>query len=164
MRIRVWFKYGLRVAGALLVVTILGLSVAAAVAIRRPFPQIEGTTEVQGLKSNVDIYRDSYGVPHLYAQNRTDLFFAQGYVHAQDRFWQMENTRRVVQGRLAEVLGPIALDSDRFMRTIGLNRVTKDMLTIYERDYPHILNDLEAYSSGVNAYLAEHQNATSLNQ
>ncbi|MBI3361313.1 MAG: penicillin acylase family protein, partial [Chloroflexi bacterium] len=91
--------------------------------VRRPFPQINGTISLLGLKSNVEVYRDSYGVPHIYADSTHDLFFAQGYVHAQDRFWQMEFWRRIGAGRLSEVLGDGTLDTDRFLRMLGWARV-----------------------------------------
>ena len=85
--------------------------------IRRSFPTVNGTIKVAGLQSQVEVYRDSWGIPHIYASNSHDLFFAQGYVHAQDRFWQMEFSRRVGSGRLSEILGESALENDHFIRT-----------------------------------------------
>ena len=76
---------------------------------RHPWPQIDGTVQVTGLQAPVEIVRDAWGVPHIYAENSHDLFFAQGYAHAQDRFYQMEFSRRIGQGRLSEMLGETAL-------------------------------------------------------
>src|SRR5690606_7288213 len=70
----------------------------------------------------VEVYRDGWGVPHIYASHADDLFMAQGYVHAQDRFYQMELARRIGQGRLAELFGEDLVDMDRFIRTVGWNR------------------------------------------
>ncbi|MBE3134001.1 MAG: penicillin acylase family protein, partial [Acidobacteria bacterium] len=90
---------------------------------RRRLPQTEGTVELPGLGSDVQIRRDRWGVPHIRAGSLHDLFFAQGWVHCQDRLWQMELNRRTGQGRLAEVIGPLALDTDRAVRTFGFNRL-----------------------------------------
>jgi penicillin amidase len=119
--------------------------------VRRTFPQTEGALRLPGLQADVHVYRDSMGVPHLYAANLHDLFMAQGFVHAQDRFWQMEFWRRIGSGRLAEVLGPSALDSDRFIRTLGWHRTAAVEL---EQLGPENRGVLEAYAEGVNAYLA----------
>src|SRR3990170_1205237 len=85
---------------------------------RQSLAQIDGTLQTPGLKQPVDVVRDRWGVPHIYAQNLDDLFFAQGYVAAQDRLWQMEMWRRTAEGRLAEVLGPSALPRDRMARLL----------------------------------------------
>ena len=74
--------------------------------------RIDGTLKAPGLKAPVEILRDAAGIPHIYAQNDDDLFFAQGYVMAQDRLWQLEMWRRWREGRLAEVFGPSAADFD----------------------------------------------------
>ncbi len=96
--------------------------------LRRFLPQTEGSTRLPGLHGPVEIIRDRWGVPHIYAEDEDDLFFAQGYVHAQDRLWQMELQRRLGAGRLSEVLGEATLEVDRFVRTLGLNRVAEDEL------------------------------------
>ena len=96
--------------------------------VRRPWPKTNDTLHMDGLQAEVTIIRDSWGVPHVYASNTHDLFFAQGYVHAQDRFWQMEFSRRIGAGRLAEILGESALDSDRFIRTLGWHRTAAQEL------------------------------------
>ncbi len=102
----------------------------------------------------MEIIRDDYGVPHIYAATSHDLFFAQGYVHAQDRFWQMDFWRHQSAGRLAELLGGSLLDTDIFLRTLGWERVAREELAALP---PETRAYLEAYAAGVNAYLADHQ-------
>jgi penicillin amidase len=91
------------------------------------------------------------GVPHIYASSLHDLLMAQGFVHAQDRFWQMEFSRRIGSGRLAEILGPSALDSDLFIRTVGWHRTAAQEL---EQMSAEELATLQAYADGVNAYIS----------
>lgn len=117
---------------------------------RRPFPQIEGTLTVPGLREPVDIYRDRFGVPHIYARNPQDLFFALGYVHAQDRFWQMDVWRHTTAGRLAELFGESQVETDAFLRTLGWWRLAQ---ADYRRLPPEIRSWLDAYAAGVNAYI-----------
>ena len=91
--------------------------------LRRPAPpQIDGALRAPGLRARVEIIRDASAVPHIYAQCEADALFGLGFVHAQDRYWQMEFYRRAAQGRMAEVAGPVALPSDRLMRSVGLQR------------------------------------------
>ncbi|OGO29290.1 MAG: hypothetical protein A2W33_02685 [Chloroflexi bacterium RBG_16_52_11] len=117
---------------------------------RRRLPLIEGSLKFAGIKSTAEVIRDRWGIPHIYAQDMQDLFFAQGFVHAQDRLFQMELNRRVAQGRLSEIFGEIALDTDRTARTFGFNRLGRT-------DWSNISGDLReiilAYTAGVNAYL-----------
>jgi penicillin amidase len=102
----------------------------------------------------VDIYRDAFGVPQIYASTQHDLFFAQGYVHAQDRFWQMDFWRHIGSGRLSEMFGESQLETDQFLRTLGWARVVQQELASLD---PQSLDILEAYAKGVNAYLSDHQ-------
>lgn len=156
-----------RILSVVLVVLLLIIALATVflvITVRRPFPQTEGDLTLDGLQEEVNVYRDAHGVPHIYAQNRRDLYMAQGFVHAQDRFWQMEFWRRVGQGRLAEMLGPDLLETDTFIRTIGWNRMAQTHLDYYEREAPEVMAYLEAYSAGVNAYLAQNGENVSLNQ
>jgi penicillin amidase len=149
MRILVRFISALLV---LLVILALAGGGAAFYALRKDQPQTDGSLQLQGLKAPVDVYRDRYGVPHIYARSDHDLFFAQGYVHAQDRFWQMEFWRRTGQGRLSELFGGSVAGTDRYLRTLGVHRVAAlevEQLGAEERAL------LEAYSAGVNAYLAQ---------
>jgi len=123
-------------------------------AVRRPWPKTDGTVQADGLQAEVTVVRDSWGVPHIYASSPHDLFFAQGYVHAQDRFWQMEFWRRIGSGRLAEVLGESGLDSDRFIRTLGWHRTAAQELGQLDEETRAAL---EAYAEGVNAYVSTHR-------
>jgi len=135
-------------------IAILLVTGAVAYNIRHSWPQESGTISVSGTSEPVEILRDSWGVPHIYASTSHDLFFAQGYTHAQDRFWQMDFWRHIGSGRLAELFGPSQLDTDRFLRTLGWARVAQQEL---EQLDPDLDAALHAYAAGVNAYLAEHQ-------
>lgn len=148
----------LRMMGYLLAgifVLLLLLVGVLAVVTRRPFPQTDGTLTVPGVKDDVHIYRDSYGIPHIYANSMEDLFFAQGFVHAQDRFWQMEWWRHIGQGRLSEIAGAGTLDNDKFIRTMGWNRMAQTTVDYYRENEPAYYAILEAYAAGVNAYIAD---------
>jgi penicillin amidase len=116
---------------------------------RQSFPQTSGTARLPGLTGNVDVIRDALGVPHIYADTPEDLFRAQGYVHAQDRFFQMEFWRRIGQGRIAELFGAGAVDQDKFIRTIGWARVAAEEEKSLDADSRTVL---ENYAAGVNAY------------
>jgi penicillin amidase len=146
---------GLRV--ILVIVLVLIIVGSAAVLfvrtqIRSGWPRVDGEMRADGLLSPVEVVRDKMGVPHIYADNSHDLFFAQGYVHAQDRFWQMEFWRRIGYGRLSEILGESALEDDRFIRTLGWRRVAEAEVALLDGSSRA---GLEAYAQGVNAYLAE---------
>nr|MBA3947170.1 penicillin acylase family protein [Herpetosiphonaceae bacterium] len=93
--------------------------------IRSPWPQTSGTIAIPGLAASVQVIRDKWGVPHIYAQNEHDLFMAQGYVHAQDRLWQMYFDHLTTKGLLSSVIGSPGLATDRFLRTIGLYRAAE---------------------------------------
>jgi penicillin amidase len=153
---------------ALVVLGVVGCIVAAVVMIalvfgtllvRRTFPTIDGVVEVPNLHSTVEVYRDKWGVPHIYADNTEDLFFAQGYVTAQDRLWQMEFNRRVGSGTLSEILGETTLDTDRFIRTLGWRRVAEQETQLLSEEGVAML---EAYSAGVNAFIDSHQGSLPL--
>src|SRR5574341_771416 len=143
----------LAIAVAILVVLGLILSGVWLLIQRRSFPQTSGTIKLDGLSAPVDIYRDSYGVPHIYAQTPEDLYFAQGYVHAQDRFWQMEFWRRLGSGRLSELFGETTLSTDRFVRTAGWARSAARDESLLD---PETRQALQWYADGVNAYLDTH--------
>ena len=91
---------------------------------RLPLPRISGTLRA-GVAAPVEIVRDTWGIPHIFAESLTDAAFAHGIVHAQDRLWQMELNRRVSAGRLSEKFGKVALDADRFLRRLGLRRAAE---------------------------------------
>jgi penicillin amidase len=115
---------------------------------RRAFPPVEGRLETAGLRAPVEVLRDRWGVPHVYARDAHDLLFAQGYVTGQDRLWQLEITRRMAWGRLAELFGERLLRFDRGTRTLGLGRAA-------EREWERMDADtralLQAYAGGVSA-------------
>lgn len=120
---------------------------AARIAARRGFPRVEGRVAVRGLSAEVQIVRDQHGVPHVFAATEADALFGQGFVHAQDRLFQMASARRLASGRLAETLGPAALGSDRFMRRVGLHRAAARDAAALDDDFRALL---QAYCAGVN--------------
>ncbi len=122
--------------------------------IRRSFPEINGELQVGGLKASVEVIRDQFGIPHIYAENRDDLYRAQGYVHAQERFWQMDFWRHTGKGRLSELFGKSQLETDQFLRMMGWARVAQKEVEHLDEVSQSIL---QAYSEGVNSYLADHQ-------
>ena len=129
----------------------LAVGVAAYAYLRQSLPRTKGEIVVAGLSQPVEVLRDAYGIPHIYAASLEDAHLALGYVHAQDRLWQMEMNRRIAAGRLAEVLGPRALESDRFLRTLGVRRAAEANLKTLDAETRKLL---EAYAAGVNAFLA----------
>lgn len=121
---------------------------------RAALTPIDGSLPIDGVRASVEIIRDRWGVPHIYAQNTDDLFFAQGYVMAQDRLWQMEMWRRDKEGRMAEILGPQALARDRQARLLRYRGPMDDReWTSYHPEGKRIFT---AYAAGVNAFIAAH--------
>ena len=140
----------LRIFALLAALAVLILT-AGYVVLRQSLPRTEGEIRLAGLSGPVEILRDRYGIPHIYAQNAADASFALGYVHAQDRLWQMEMSRRIAAGRLSEVVGAGGLDTDRFLRAIGVRRSAEASLQRLDDD---TRRQLEAYAAGVNAFIA----------
>ncbi|MGH3415816.1 MAG: penicillin acylase family protein [Actinocrinis sp.] len=128
-------------------------------ALHASYPQTSGTINIPGLSAPVTVQRDANGIPQIYATTSPDLFLAEGYVQAQDRFWQMDVDRHVTSGTLSSILGSGALDTDKFVRTLGWRDVA-------EQSYAQLKSDtkqyLQAYSDGVNDYLAQHPGGSSL--
>ena len=121
---------------------------------RESLSVIDGEARITGLHSPVDVIRDRWGVPHIYAQNIDDLFMAQGYVMAQDRLWQMEMWRRAREGRLAEILGSTAVTRDRTARMLKYRGPMDDReWTSYHPEGKRIFT---AFAAGVNAYITSH--------
>lgn len=118
---------------------------------QKSFPQVEGEISLPGLNAPVEVYRDSLGIPHIYAETLHDLFMAQGYIHAQDRFWQMDFWRHVGSGRLSEMFGKSQVKTDAFLRTLGWRRLAEQEYAMLSPESKAIL---DAYTEGVNAYLA----------
>ena len=134
---------------SLSVVLIAG-AIFAVVTTRKSFPDTSGEVSLNGIHGKVDILRDDMGIPQIYADDPEDLFFAQGYSHAQDRFFEMDFRRHVTSGRLAELFGKSALETDKFVRTLGWRRVAEQELAQLDNKTTRLLT---AYSRGVNAYI-----------
>src|SRR3954464_2995025 len=144
------------VAFSLVAVVLLTAALAAgfgAWTVQRSFPQVSGQLSLDGLDGEVTVQRDGLGIPVITAGDSHDLFFAQGYVHAQDRFWEMDFRRHVTGGRLSELFGASQVPTDAFLRTLGWRRVAEQewrLLSPATRGY------LQAYADGVNAWIAGH--------
>ncbi|WP_245860676.1 penicillin acylase family protein [Candidatus Chloroploca asiatica] len=121
--------------------------VGALAALRRPLPRTTGRVALPGLTARATVHRDRWGIPHLYASTNQDLFATLGFVHSQDRLWQMELHRRTARGQLAEIFGPIALSSDQFIRTLGFSRVAECEAELIDAETASLL---EAYITGIN--------------
>ena len=146
----------LLVAGAIAIVLVGTFVTAWGFVFLRPLPTVDGDQRLLGLHDRAEVLRDHYGVPHIFASDDHDMLFLQGYVTAQDRLWQMDTYRRAAEGRLAEIFGEPALDSDIELRTIGLARAAKADLAVASQ---HAVQDLQAYADGVNKFLEQHGDA-----
>jgi penicillin amidase len=140
--------------------TVLGLILLAAAVgvggylyLRQSLPDVNGDATVAGLSADVDIVRDRDAIPHIFATNKLDGLFGLGYVHAQDRLWQMEFQRRVGHGRLSEIFGSVTVPQDRFLRTIGFGRAARGA---WDRLPADTRRQVDAYVAGVNAFIAAH--------
>ena len=151
-RLRRWALRGvIAVAGVLVLGVVLGTCW-----LRRSLPQLEGTAFVPAIERPVRVTRDAHGVPTIEADSEDDLFFGLGYVHAQDRFFQMELQRRTGQGRLSEVAGPSQIETDTFLRRLGIYRLSIDDEHRVGSEAQHAL---AGYTAGVNAWLTAHAGA-----
>ncbi|GAB6859905.1 penicillin acylase family protein [Microbacterium xylanilyticum] len=142
------------IAGALVLVTAAALFLVWTA--QRSFPQTSGELSLKGLHARVTVQRDDRGIPTVTADDAHDLFFAQGFVHAQDRFWEMDFRRHVTSGRVAEIFGATQVATDEFLRTLGWHRIAEQEVAAMDattRGY------YQAYADGVNAYLADHRGA-----
>ncbi|MCL0064172.1 penicillin acylase family protein [Dehalococcoidia bacterium] len=119
---------------------------------RGPLPQHDGELRVAGLIDTVEILRDQWSIPHIYARNMYDLFFAQGFTQAQDRWWQMEFWRHAGSGRIGELVGKSddTLQADIFIRSVGWRRVAEQEVELYDEE---TIAQLQAFADGVNAYI-----------
>ncbi|MGB8582482.1 MAG: penicillin acylase family protein [Candidatus Sulfotelmatobacter sp.] len=150
---------GLRILLSLLllaVVLVAGVLGYAYFIARSALPQLDGSLSVKGLSAPVSVTRDAHGVPAIEAANLDDLFFAQGYVTAQDRLWQMDVMRRFGSGELSEILGEDTLKIDREQRILGLRTAAKKSLGLAS---PRDRSYFDAYARGVNAFVAAHNDA-----
>jgi penicillin amidase len=139
-------RFGIALAAALVIAAAAGY-----VWLRQSLPQMSGTLAVPGLAAAVEVIRDGNDVPHIYAKSVADAHFALGYVHAQDRLWQMEMNRRVAAARLSEIFGAATLDTDRFLRTLGVYRAAEATIPNLDAETRAALT---AYAAGVNAFLS----------
>ena len=139
-----------------LMILLLVVSTGGWLWLRSSLPRTEGEISLLGIKQAVEIKRDRYGIPHIRAKTERDAYFALGFVHAQDRLWQMDFQRRLGAGRLSEVIGPPTLPTDRYMRTLGLHRLAKISAA---RLSPKTRAAVDAYTAGVNAYLESRNGA-----
>jgi len=115
-------------------------------------PQYEGELSLAGLSNETKVYFDDYGVPHIYAQNQKDALRALGYVHAQDRLWQMELMRRIAPGRLSELFGVKALENDKFFAGIGIDENSAQAVAALDKN-SEAYQLAQAYIDGVNHYM-----------
>ena len=129
----------------------IALTSLATVTVREAFPRTEGEVSSSAISGRVDIVRDELGIPQIYADTPEDLFAAQGYVAAQERFFEMDFRRHVTAGRLAELFGPEQVETDAFIRTMGWRRVAQAELGMLS---PTSQRYLEAYTAGVNDWMA----------
>jgi penicillin amidase len=120
--------------------------------LRRPLPRTKGTLELDGLEGRIEIRRDRWGVPHVSAGSRHDLWFGEGFCHGQDRLWQIDLYRRIGAGRLSEIAGRPGVQTDRFMRTLGLRRAAEREAAALA---PGLRSEVDALCAGVNAAAAD---------
>jgi penicillin amidase len=126
---------------------------------RSSLPQTDGTIVVQGVNATVTITRDAHGIPTIKAESDADAAFGLGYVEAQDRLFQMDLMRHAGAGRLSELFGPVALDTDKSMRTLGLYRAAEAQYTLLS---PELRAVFDSYAAGVNTFLARRSGALPL--
>ncbi|MGI9216804.1 MAG: penicillin acylase family protein, partial [Hydrogenophaga sp.] len=149
-----WWRRSLR--GLLALLAVAG--VALAWYARQSLPQTDGELRLPGLRASVQVHRDASDVTHILASDPRDAWMAMGYVHAQERGWQLEFNRRIMRGTLSELLGPATLDTDRLMRTLGIREAAQRQVA---RLPPEAQTALQAYSDGVNAFFAHGEQALS---
>ena len=147
--VRTVLRYSVWALGGLFAAAILFAAVFA-LRLYGSLPQTEGTMRLAGLEAEVQIVRDEFAVPHIFADGDHDLYYALGVAHAQDRLWQMEITRRAIRGRLSEVIGEAALETDIWYRTMGLGPASDTAVSNLPAD---VQAALQAYADGVNAVI-----------
>lgn len=137
----------------LLVAVFITLGVLFSDLTQRSFYEETGTVKIEGISDTVNVIRNNFGVAHIYARNESDMYFAQGYTHAQDRLWQMDIMRRVAEGRLSEIYGRDVLDYDVLYRTLG---IYKSAYSFYNQLSPKTKSILDSYCKGVNYFIQTH--------
>ena len=149
----------LRYLVVLLVVVLAAVTGFVGAVTIRSLPQTDGRLTIQALDALVTVRRDAAGIAHIYGDTPHDLFLAQGYVHAQERLWQMEVWRHISSGRLSELFGASTLDQDRFIRTLGWRQAAQRDLDAIGAEAREAL---DAYAEGVNAYIERHRGGLGL--
>lgn len=145
------FRWLLRLTTALLILALVGILLARHLAVRS-LPEYDKTRPTAGITADIEIVRDNNAVPHIMALSDRDAFFGLGYVHAQDRLWQMMLLRRTAQGRLSEIFGAKTVRTDTLLRRLDLYPLS--VASVAHQD-PRTLDALEAYAAGVNARISE---------
>ena len=145
--------------GVVLLVLVVALAAYLYWLVQRAQPVINGTATLPGLSASVTVVRDNSGIPHITATTLKDLYMAQGYVHAQDRLFQMDFARRLASGRLSEVAGDSTVPTDESYRALGLRRSAEAELPTLPAD---VRDALDAYAAGVNAFIDSHKDALPL--
>ena len=148
-----WFKIIIGVFFSFIVVAAVGLFIYYQLLLKS-LPDYEGEKDLPGLSNKVEIYRDKFAIPYIYAKTDNDAAYALGYVHAQERLFQMDMLRRAGEGRLSEIFGTKTILYDEMFLTIGINRIAKE---IFKQLDPDIKKILESYSHDVNAYIDEYK-------
>jgi penicillin G amidase len=139
---------------AVIVVLVAAVVGGGYVYLRQSLPTVSGDVMVDGISHPVEIVRDSDNVPHIFGATKDDALYGLGYVHAQDRLWQMEFQRRVGHGRLSEIFGAATIPQDRFLRTVGFGRAA---LKAWSRLPQDARRQIDAYVAGVNAFISTHR-------
>ncbi len=146
----------IKIIAGILLALILCILIGSAILVRyvshRAIPDYNAGIVLEGLQGNVEVLRDTFGIPHIYAQNEEDLYRVTGYVMARDRLWQMDLLRHVAQGRLSEILGEDMVSTDQLFRSL---RIEEKSRLIMERTEPEIMACIEAFTEGVNQYLSD---------
>ena len=144
----------LKIAGWVFLVLVVLIVIAGFGIVQMLKPSYDGVVDTPGLKAEVTVYYDNYGIPHIYAKNELDAFRTLGYVHAQDRLWQMELLRRIARGRLSEVFGRDLVETDKFMLSLGIDEATKKTLATLDYD-SQMVQEAQAYLDGINLFVEE---------
>jgi len=121
----------------------------------KSIPELEGSLNLEGISAETKIFRNEYGIPHIVADNNSDLMFALGYATAQDRLWQMDIQRRIGEGKLSEIFGEETIDIDALMLTIGFRRMAENLEKNLSNESRRML---QSYTDGINAYIKNNRN------
>ncbi len=146
-----WIKITVGIISAILILIVAGIIVSY-IFLKQTLPEYDGEIKVKGIKSEIKIYRNKNAIPYIVCENKFDAYFALGYIHAQERLFQMDIARKAGEGRLSEILGPKMVSYDKMFRTLGLYRTVKKY---YGRLHQESKDILKAYSQGVNAFIKQ---------